>query len=486
MLVKDLILKIDVPEYVSCQELYISELCNSISNIDWESKYTPENNSKLGLIFDSRGENGGKAVTIKSTCPESDEDVKKWEEALKDSGLQVSPEIMKDVADAILKSLIGVPAKKQRRKAAVPLTPNIALLQDRWGSTGKGGPANIAKIIEQMYRLGGETVDSGLVDDSETAIKNLHRAMHYRIKNNSFLDVIDRAVNKGIFPPGAANSGSFDEIDQPDIKEGQAGFNGQTPYGWFRESWDLLTSEEWVKALTPRRWTDWATTLLRTAYGFGFLWEMRWHEEIAKKIMSTEERTDIEKSDLIELTNSSCTLKWADSMLGTSSRDVSSSLKKLISRGVHIQEAVAAISKKNPEAQAADFFNDVEFEDIEEINRSVSAPYSSRAKSRWEVIRYALATRDDAEDGTPDYYGLLRPVGARYLTVDPSTEWTAVVASLAIGDPGSTGTLGDVQKALLKLGLQPTTQELIRRLEWAGLARSTPDADLGVNVESAF
>ena len=482
MLARDLIFGIDQPEYVGPQELYISELCNSISSVSgWDTKYPSENNSKLGLVFDDKGENIGKKVRILSTCPKSDEDVKKWETALKDSGLEVKPDQMKDAADAILKSLRGLKAVRQKRTLAVPLTPNVALLQDRFGSLGRGGPSDTAAIIEEMYCLGGKTVNSEPVDDSDTAIKQLEKAMRHRLETNWFLAVIDKAVSQGIFP------GSIEKKDNKNNPT-TTGFDGQTPYGWFRESWDLLTSNQWVDALPPRRWTDWATTLLRTVYGFGLLWEMRWHEEIAKKIMSTEESTDIEKSDLIELTNSECTLKWADSMLGVSNRDVSSSLKRRITRGIYIRTVVKEMLKNKPEnTYASEFFNSAEEENIEAIKKSLSEQRRGGAiKNRWEATKYALSTRDESAYSLPDYYGLLRPIGKRYLIVDPSTEWIAVIASLAIGDPGSTGTLGDVQKVLMKLGLQPTIQELTRRLEWAGLARSTPDADIGVNVESAF
>ncbi|KQQ93800.1 hypothetical protein ASF62_06280 [Leifsonia sp. Leaf325] len=102
----------------------------------------------------------------------------------------------------------------------------------------------------------------------------------------------------------------------------------------------------------------------------------------------------------------------------------------------------------------------------------------------WEAIRYALRTRD-AAGPFADYFGVLRQSG-RYLTVEPGTEWIAVVASLACEKPGGSTDVATVIQALEEMGLRPELADLVALLERAGLARGSADADQGVVVESAF
>ena len=72
------------------------------------------------------------------------------------------------------------------------------------------------------------------------------------------------------------------------------------------------------------------------------------------------------------------------------------------------------------------------------------------------------------------------------MTVDPGTEWIAVVASLACGAPGQESNVRNVMDSLAELGMQPELNDLIALLERAGLARGSADADQAVIVHSAF
>jgi len=113
-----------------------------------------------------------------------------------------------------------------------------------------------------------------------------------------------------------------------------------------------------------------------------------------------------------------------------------------------------------------------------------SSRRESSGNNLWEATKYALLARGTS-DQNPDYYGVLHANG-RYLTVDPGTEWVAVVASLACEVPGGATDVGTVLDSLEKLGMRPELSDLVALLERAGMARGSADADRGVMVESAF
>jgi hypothetical protein len=123
----------------------------------------------------------------------------------------------------------------------------------------------------------------------------------------------------------------------------------------------------------------------------------------------------------------------------------------------------------------------------EDLRKALTLALGSSERSAvntWEAVKYALLTRD-ASGPFADYYGLLRSSG-RFLTVQPGTEWMAVVASLAGDGPGKTSDVATLMLSLQELGLRPEAGDLIQLLEKAGLARGSADADRGVVIESAF
>ncbi|XAZ32259.1 hypothetical protein AAHB34_05300 [Paenarthrobacter ureafaciens] len=108
----------------------------------------------------------------------------------------------------------------------------------------------------------------------------------------------------------------------------------------------------------------------------------------------------------------------------------------------------------------------------------------SSGNNTWEAIKYALKVRESFGEFA-DHYGLLAQ-NHRYLTVEPRTEWVAVIASLSCPEPGGETDVGRVLLGLDELGIRPGLADLIRLLEKAGLARGSADADQGVIVQSAF
>ena len=106
-------------------------------------------------------------------------------------------------------------------------------------------------------------------------------------------------------------------------------------------------------------------------------------------------------------------------------------------------------------------------------------------ENHWEAIRYSLGTRKETGLDA-DHYGFLQKVGRKFLIIQPTSEWIAVVASLSCSRPDQRCTIREVRTEMESLGLRPSVSELMLQLERAGLARSSPDADDGVYVEAAF
>lgn len=180
---------------------------------------------------------------------------------------------------------------------------------------------------------------------------------------------------------------------------------------------------------------------------------------------------------------------WVSTKAGYAARDVAPRLIRRIERGERLRHAFDRWSGEQ-ENEALDFptaiinmRNDEKFR--EEILRLLgNVEHSNSATNVWEAVKYALLSRDTSGQNS-DYYGVFRSNG-RFLTVDPGTEWIAVVASLTCDAPGGNTDVGAVMASLRMLGMKPELSDLISLLERAGLARGSADADQGVIVESAF
>lgn len=475
------------PEYVPYPEGFLSDMYWSIFSVDgWEDRVGETDSRILGLIYDSEGQDGGKKVFLQSTRPTPDDE--RWPEGLRSAGLSmIDHRELK--SRAITASLLGVRAGLARRRPSSPLSPNIALLQNRYGIFAKSGPPNLVAIVEEIYRLG--ALSNGVLPENvESASSLLVRAAQHRLDQDDFLRTIDQAVMLGIFPNGRVEARPQDQQF--------AGLTEQSllpidnPFSWFYRSWNRLTSNEWIDALPAKRWSDWATTLIRNAVGFGYLWEMRWCELIARRIIAVRNGANADDSlrSICRSMQAVPLVSWEPTSSSVERRDVASSLKALVERGVHVRRILAdLIPKENTEETVDKALARISgnSDATEQLALALERDegFTSPAKNLWETVRYALGIR--LETGQfADHYGLLRRRGKRYLMIDPDTEWIAVVASMACGSPSLRCTLSEVRSELSMLGLEPSVSELLLQLERSGLARSSPDADDAVYVEAAF
>lgn len=512
----DIYLGLRRPEYVPSVEIVISELVGQLIDVDlqcWITNSKSQNveelsKKKIGLVYESLDEAPPARVRLMQTRPLSREALSKWLDEIEVSGFSLEESTASLVfAAALFDSLRGPKARDAKRRIVLPMSPSLAVLQDARGLSGRENPPNTATIVEQIYRLGAEEVgERGL------AIEKLWSAMHQLLRNDPLLRSIDESVSRGVLPNEIADS--LKSVDKNRFE--QLGLHIESslpvpigfptnPFRWFHTSWNRLMSPEWTSAMSSRRWLAWATSLIRTGVGFAYLWEARWYEVVAREVIGLGEdptRTPRDHDQLMAEIDMSPTVNWLESSRGTSDRDISGRLKKLVYRGNGVAGKLGSYIKSLEERDRA--LLGVSFIDgmkilsadqnlVEELRTIWDGREPDRSKNTWELVRYLLMSRsnDDEQSRSEaaeqrDFYGLFRKSGTRYLFVEPSTEWVAVLASLARKSPNDPATISDVLEDLRRLGLRPNIETLTICLEATGLARSAPDADIGIMVASAF
>lgn len=467
-----LILGLQRPQYVALPEAFVSDLAWRAFPSDVPSL----GGKPVGLRYRSEDQSK-KSIAFRATAPKTSDEFLELGLSAHAAGL-VGEAPASLVGRAIAESVSGLKAAKGSSQAVSPLTPGLALLQNTRGLFGVANPPNVAEIIEQIYALGAVGTGSlgGASDRSATG--DWLSAARHRIKVDPLLNSIDSAVQAVLLDAPLAGERALRPADLG------IALGDRTPFGWFRRSWQLLTSDEWVEALPPRTWVDWATTVLRLGYGLAFLWESAWYESIARTIIDGR---SIEDMNAV-LDGMDPVIPWRSARLGVGGRDVAPILVKRSYRAERIRQF---LQSGLPEASEAD----TAVEGIRALQRDSSVRAviqeilrtdvrTSSGKNLWEASRYALMIRSTA-GGQPDYYGLLRTKG-RFLTLEPGTEWVAVAASLACGRPGSMSTISDMLRDLSDMGIRPELADLISLLEEAGLARGSADADEAVLIQSAY
>lgn len=465
-LARDIYLKINRPQYISVPEGFISSLAWKV--FEWKTAHVA-GEKPVAMIFRAKGQTGTQHFDLWETAPDG-AGLTTLGAALKEAGIGPKPLDSATLALSVLNSVTGIRAEKSTLQAASPLTPGFALLQNMRGIQKSKNPPDLAEILESLYAFGGGELTGGVA-------RRWLRAASYRCEIDPLLAAMDVAVQQTLLR-GEVQPKAF--IDDEVIAN--HALYPDTPFTWFHRTWDRLTSDEWVKALPARVWVDWATAVLRLALGMGFLWEAAWYETLARKILSEVSFTSEDVlADVPQI------LPWKSSRSSVSVRDVASILVWRVHKGAGVRKLLGAWLESDSSQDSA-------FEQAVRRMQSDSAlkteltialgSQKRNAPNTWEAIKYALQTRDVAGPFA-DYYGLLRPNG-RFLTVSPGTEWMAVVASLACQKPGGTTHVGALMDDLAELGLHPELSDVVMLLERAGLARGSADADLGVQIKSAF
>lgn len=466
----DLLLGLSRPEYAASPEMLLSALAEKI----FQYKVNVDSPLPIGLVYHARQKSSAKKLTILETMPDSS--TEEWQGFVADAGLK-SDENQELLGMAVLESLKGVQSEKAKSVAALPLTVNLALLQNARGMQGKTGPADYGAILQQMFSLGGS-------NDETDSIHSLWRsACSRRVQIDRLVAAVDSAIGAAL-----REGGELTETNEPFLQNSLPIGVTASPYHWLNVQWRKLTSDVWVEALPARVWNDWATAVLRLAYGLGYLWEASWYQAIAT--LTLQNKDPLEVDDVLQ--EMGFVLPWRSHHEPTSVRDIGPLLNQQLRQGHVVLDILTKASKT---CSAHNHVSTVDQRKClladkglrEALVRSRGTQSRTVGKQSWEAVRYTLMARSTAQQNG-DNYGLFQRVGNsnKYLVVEPTIELVSMIASLACSKPGGTTTLAEVARSLSILGISPNQVELLRILERAGLARGSADADQAVFVSSAF
>lgn len=466
-----LIFPLSRPQYMVAPEVLLSAL---ISNVC----VTPEKPEKIIGFTYKKNDEASATPRVHEFFPRG-ENLKTFDESLKENGIKTSTS--GSTADswllgrAISNNVLGTKSLRSKSQAAAPLTPALALLQDFPGLLNKTGPADIAKIIEQIYSLGAPHNYQG-----KSASTRLWEAYQARLKIDPLLGAIDSSVQSSILSTSVERRTERELPENCDLRD----YLKNTPFSWFFTNWNEITDPAWAELIPSRVWVDWATAVIRLGIGMSYLWEAAWLNTLAQIILQQQPIDDIEGEIKRRMPS---ILPWEASELAPGMRNVSSILRKRVKSAHAIRDVLKNydLEELNSEifpqimslySKNANFKKDL----VEAMN-----PNEKIGKNTWEAISYTLTSRESL-DGFVDYYGLLRRRGTTVLEPNPGVEWMAVISSLVCGRNRYTCSAGDVLDSLQILGARPKLRDLINYLEAAGLARGSADADKGVQVERAF
>lgn len=470
----DLFLPLPRPEYVALPEGFISALAWAALEVKGLELETAAG-KKVGLRYKiSSGELSTKTVEFRETAPEG-EALADLLEILERHGIQELGN-KNLLAESVVLSIKGTSAAKSKFSPASPLSPALALLQNNVGLMGKRNPPDIARIFEVIYSLG-----RGGKPEASVA-KLWLKASKLRLHNDALLRAIDSSFAQVVWKGGISEVA----VEPLTLNTQMSRLLADTPFGWFADTWDKVTSDEWVMCLPARVWVDWATGILRTAYAMSYLWESSWYEALGRSLLLRDEPSDEFVEGVIKTMEPP--LVWRGGDAPAEIRDVSSKLKWRCDKAVKIRMVIEKWAKENDwmSEPITDFVNAFRKDsrallDLQEALTPSKEAVTGSADNLWEAIRYSLKSRD-----ATDYYGFLENSGTRYLFPAPGIEWGAMFASLSAKRAGLETNLGEVAMSLARSGTQPQTKELLALLEQTGLARGSADADLAVAVESAF
>lgn len=386
---------------------------------------------------------------------------------------------------ALIHSLQGVSGRDSTSVAISPLTPSLARMQDVAGAMGSSGPPDFAGIIRALFSIGGPP--------GQDAVVLWQQAMEERILRFPILGRIEETAARMMQGLWVDRNPSAPPANHPapnwlrQVKD--------TPYSWFHGAWQSLCVA-WPKVLPPRRWTDWTSAVLRTALGFGYLWEAQFFWSLACHVIRCNE--------LGADRNASWALAHRQLFLGAppvlpwqqNGGSIHRTMRDLVTKGHACRDFILkALEGTHPplgdslrEAfdHVANRVSRLPKGEINNLRRAATGQHEAGGlKNYEETIRYALMARDSG-DGIVDHYGFLKSGRGSDLRIRPSGEWITLIAALAAGGPTHPCRLDDVQRAVAQLGLRPRMDVLRLELERAGLAEGSPDGDGGVRVHVPF
>jgi hypothetical protein len=482
------------PQYVSIPELHLAALAWSLDPAGSTREIAVGATKFDGLAYRQREIPSARAsLKIASTFPHPHDEHRDAIAAALMRDLSLTQAQAIDATEVLLCELEVVASLGSKRSAAAPLTLEAALLQDVIGLSGVKNPPAYALIIEQFFALGGGSGSAAAA--WLTAVERSSGGAVPEWLNHVLGSLAPKVVSDVASSIRSGAKPLSDGLRKPVwLAEREI-----TPFRWFAKAWTSLCGDSWIDHMPRRRWTDWATCVLRTAIASGYLFEMHLTQRLTLGLIQSTEPRDVVASALEDAER---LLAW-DSSRTISARDVEPVMGSLSATGTACRNLLAELQKAHPDMPSPSMF-DHAADGLEQWlhgARTVLAPFSDEirrkvaaaidgatytagsGKNVREMIRFSFLGRGAAQ--SVDLYGLLSKAG-RYSLVDPGQEWLVAVASLTAAGPRQPARLASLNKALRSLGIAANTHTLVSKLEAYGLARSSHDADEAIEIQPAF
>jgi hypothetical protein len=409
-------------------------------------------------------------------------------------------------------------SQKRSVKAAIPVTPITAVLQNQTGVLGTARENDYGDAVERIYAIGrhlsGDPIDSGAGSRLQDALvarmaidsrmRAVDAAQIAALSNALGLPVADVQYDQllgQVHFSGSTASRGFEPLDHDQLsvvdKLGRLG--GSTSFVWFYESWRKLTDPTWSRMVPHRRWIDWLVSVTRLAIGSSYLFREQWVIRASRLVLDNS----VSELEIGAQLASECAtqplIQWVDrSQNSLAQRDVFPEIRSIICTGVSLRKLIADEPFKSVldgEITVEKLLKVVRQDSqlSEELLKTYTSPTLDFRKKLvqpvYNTVRDALidrtGTKDTTSGNSDDFYALMQTRN-NITVIDPSSEAVALLATLACHEPNGTTNLGDVKRQFQKVGLQPSQTEVRYLLERAGLCRAEADASLQVSVSSAL
>jgi len=491
MKVEDLFFALNRPEYVPNPEAVQSELAWQVYNLLslQPGAANKTNRKSVGFVYHQKDKKDPRSVPMKETRPSSSSQV--FSQILSDKGL-IEDENLSEVPGPIINGLESVAALKAKGVPVKPLVRSLAFLQNIRGMQRKPQPANIGKIIGQLYEAGAK----------EQIQKNKGIIQWYRQLSQPCQDQFFGWLDK-VFEDWALKEELVSELPSHDLDLlGTEEYRSplwlrkkRTPFSWFFRTWDNFCSEDWREALPYQRWADWGACILRTSVSLGFLWEAHFYSELGRWLLEKDGTGGLDAT----LDGLRPLLYWKPRSDTISTRDQDSYIRGYVYRSLAVRVILDDL------LGAEDIKDiDVDMDDLDEIGKWLKGKMGGKvlqelaiayhdprnaegrnaAKNLFETIFYTINCRKEVGHDA-DFYSLMVTRSRRFKVVEPGREWIVVIASL-MGTPKGEALLGNLRQDIEEMGIGVDRGILVKELEKAGLTRSAHDADDALRVSSGF
>jgi hypothetical protein len=450
-----------------------------------------------GLVYHERVPSGSSRLDIKKVLPADSSFYESLYTEWDRRGLDTSsvPIGNNEVVKSLLYAIVGTQPTKSKSFSCLPINPAASLLQDLRGIQAKTGPANFAKIIQQIYQLG--CADTG---KNETAASIWYKQLASEPDQGIFKFLSDALKFVGPHREG--------EIAIPEVKTVFCDkdfiptewlLNIPNPFVWFYSSWNIFCKEEWTKSLPRRKWVDWASGIIRTSLGMCYLWEADFYKKLGTQLIGNYDNSPSDAASYV-LSSNDPLINWIGPEFPISIRDNNSKIIRLIITGSGVRDVLGNWMrtlggnsfKRNYKSinGLSNWIEDARSLITREQQRDIEWHYNttkltSAMKNTKELINYSLTSR--GEYGTnADFYNLLTRKSNRFLVVDPGGEWVVLMSSLAAKLPGHPTTLAILKDSFSQLGIHFNRKQLVKVLEKSGLSKSSHDADEALEIKPSY